>query len=92
LTAVFALWYGREKAQSLHCIYSAKRELFYWAAMLLTFALSTAVGYLLSQTLAAAGLGLGTVGTSAVFLITTLIFYCMSNQFAKYASVVSEGN
>ena len=54
LAAVFALWYASEKTLSIHSIYSTKRELFYWTAILFTFALGTAAGDLVAEHL---GLG-----------------------------------
>jgi uncharacterized membrane-anchored protein len=127
LLAIFVAWYTSEKTLSIHSIYTTKREAFYWAAILFTFALGTAagdltaeglsLGYLISALMFAAligivtiahyvfklnavlafwiayiltrplgaslgdylsqpvedgGLGLGTVGTSAIFLITIL--------------------
>ena len=127
LIATFAGWYASEKTLSIHSIFTSRRELFYWTAILFTFALGTAAGDLvaegmrlgypmsalifagiiaaitfahyrlklnaiwafwmayvltrpfgascgdlLSQTKAAGGLGLGTVGTSALFLIVIL--------------------
>jgi uncharacterized membrane-anchored protein len=44
LTVIFVLWYLSEKTLSVHSIYTRRRELFYWAAVLATFALGTAVG------------------------------------------------
>jgi uncharacterized membrane-anchored protein len=44
LTLIFALWYLSEKTLSVHSIYTRRRELFYWAAVLATFAMGTAVG------------------------------------------------
>jgi uncharacterized membrane-anchored protein len=127
LIAIFIAWYASEKTLSIHSIYTTKREAFYWAAILFTFALGTAAGDLtaeglslgywksalmfaaligvvtlahyvfklnavlafwiayiltrplgaslgdyLSQPSDAGGLGLGTVGTSAIFLIIIL--------------------
>ncbi len=51
LLAVFALWYSNEKTLAMHSINTAKRELFYWAAILFTFALGTATGDLLAEAL-----------------------------------------
>jgi len=42
--AVFALWYASERTLSIHSIRTARRELFYWATVMATFALGTAVG------------------------------------------------
>jgi uncharacterized membrane-anchored protein len=44
LTVIFVLWYLSEKTLSVHSIYTRRRELFYWAAVLATFALGTAAG------------------------------------------------
>jgi uncharacterized membrane-anchored protein len=41
---IFGLWYVVEKTLSVHSIYTRRRELFYWAAVLATFAMGTAVG------------------------------------------------
>jgi len=49
LLATFAVWYGSEKTLSVHSIYTFKRELFYWAAILFTFALGTAAGDLAAE-------------------------------------------
>ena len=44
VTVIFALWYLSETTLSVHSIYTRRRELFYWAAVLGTFAMGTAVG------------------------------------------------
>jgi uncharacterized membrane-anchored protein len=44
LTVIFVLWYLVEKTLSVHSIYTRRRELFYWAAVLATFAMGTAIG------------------------------------------------
>ena len=44
LAVIFGLWYVSEKTLSVHSIYTRRRELFYWAAVLATFAMGTAVG------------------------------------------------
>lgn len=44
LTLIFVLWYMSERTLSVHSIYTRRRELFYWAAVLATFALGTAAG------------------------------------------------
>jgi uncharacterized membrane-anchored protein len=54
LLVVFVAWYASEKTLSIHSIYTTKREVFYWLAILFTFALGTAAG-----DLAAEGLSLG---------------------------------
>ncbi|TZF89630.1 hypothetical protein [Cognatilysobacter lacus] len=49
LAAVFALWYSKEHTLSIHSIDTRRRELFYWAAILVTFALGTAAGDLVGE-------------------------------------------
>ncbi len=62
LLALFAVWYQSEKTLAMHSIKTTKRELFYWAAILLTFALGTAAGDLLAE-----GLSLGYAVSALVF-------------------------
>lgn len=51
LAATFSAWFASEKTLSIHTIVTAKRELFYWAAILFTFALGTAAGDLMAERL-----------------------------------------
>ena len=51
LAASFAVWYAFEKTLSIHTIFTTRRELFYWAVILFTFALGTAAGDLLAEQL-----------------------------------------
>jgi uncharacterized membrane-anchored protein len=54
LAITFAIWYHTERTLSIHTIVTTRRELFYWAAILFTFALGTAAGDLATEAL---GLG-----------------------------------
>ncbi len=49
LIATFIAWYMSEKTLSIHSIYTTKREVFYWLAILFTFALGTASGDLIAE-------------------------------------------
>jgi uncharacterized membrane-anchored protein len=49
LAATFAVWYRQERTLSIHTIYTTRREAFYWAAILFTFALGTAAGDLVAE-------------------------------------------
>ena len=51
LAAVFICWQRTEKTLSFHDVYTPRRELFYWAAVVATFAMGTAVGDLTAVTL-----------------------------------------
>jgi uncharacterized membrane-anchored protein len=44
LAVIFWMWQASEGTLSIHSIYTHRRELFYWAVVLATFALGTAVG------------------------------------------------
>ena len=50
LAAIFAIWYLIERTLSIHSITTPRREAFYWAAVLATFAMGTALGDLSSYT------------------------------------------
>jgi uncharacterized membrane-anchored protein len=62
LAVIFALWYASERTLSIHTIYTPRRELFYWAVVIATFALGTATG-----DLTAIVLGLGYFGSILLF-------------------------
>jgi uncharacterized membrane-anchored protein len=66
LAITFAWWYASERTLSIHTIFTTRREAFYWAAVLFTFALGTSAGDYLSEQLA-----LGYV--NAVFLFAGAI-------------------
>ena len=51
LVACFAVWHRVEKTLSIHSIYTVRRELFYWATVITTFALGTALGDYTATTL-----------------------------------------
>jgi uncharacterized membrane-anchored protein len=51
LAVILVVWYRTEKTLSIHSIYTRRREAFYWATVLATFALGTALGDLTATTL-----------------------------------------
>lgn len=51
LSIIFAVWYKKERTLSIHTIFTTRREAFYWLAILFTFALGTAAGDLLAETI-----------------------------------------
>jgi uncharacterized membrane-anchored protein len=51
LAAVFAAWWASERTLSIHSVVTRRRELFYWGAILFTFALGTSVGDLFAERL-----------------------------------------
>ncbi|MDR2251143.1 hypothetical protein [Acinetobacter sp.] len=62
LAVIFFIWYRVERTLSIHEVISLRRELFYWAAILCTFALGTAAGDLATE-----ALGLGFVWGAVLF-------------------------
>jgi uncharacterized membrane-anchored protein len=64
LTIVFVVWYLTEKTLSIHTINTRRRELFYWATVITTFALGTAVGDMTATTL-----GLGYFASGVLFAV-----------------------
>jgi uncharacterized membrane-anchored protein len=62
LVAVFAGWYRTERTLSIHSVDTPRREMFYWAAVVATFAMGTAVGDLTATTF-----GLGYFASGLVF-------------------------
>ena len=49
MVVAFGSWFLSERTLSIHSIHTARREAFYWAAILFTFALGTATGDLLAE-------------------------------------------
>lgn len=68
LAAVFIGWYAVEGTLSVHTITTTRRELFYWAAVVTTFALGTSAG-----DLAATTWGLGYGACVAVFAVAICV-------------------
>ena len=62
LAAVFVTWQKTEKTLSIHSIDTARREAFYWAAVVATFAMGTALGDLTATTF-----GLGYLASAFLF-------------------------
>ncbi len=83
LAIIFALWYLVEKTLSIHSILTLRRELFYWATVMATFALGTALGDLTAATF---GLGylLSGILFAVIFIIPALGF-----KFAKWNAIFS---
>ena len=69
LALTFVFWYAKEKTLSIHSIFTRQREMFYWLAILFTFALGTAAGDLMAE-----GLGLGYLLTGIIVAVTVALF------------------
>jgi uncharacterized membrane-anchored protein len=70
LAVIFFVWYRVERSLSIHDIVTRGRELFYWSAILCTFALGTAAGDLATE---AVGLGF-TWGAVAFGALISIIY------------------
>jgi uncharacterized membrane-anchored protein len=70
LAVIFVLWYRSEGTLSIHSIYTRRREVFYWATVLATFALGTAAGDLTAKVV-----GLGYLGSGVMFAVVIAIPY-----------------
>ena len=68
LAAVFVLWDRTERTLSIHTVNTVRREAFYWAAVVATFAMGTALGDLTATTLHL-GYGLSMVLFAGIILI-----------------------
>lgn len=83
LGAVFAGWYRRERTLSIHTIMTRRRELFYWSAILLTFALGTAAGDLATEAL---GLGfrIGVLVFAGLIALIYAAYRCGANPVLTF--------
>ena len=73
LAAVFFLWWRVEGDLSVHAVTTTRRELFYWAAVVTTFALGTALG---DFTAIALGIGyLPSIGLFAALILIPVLGY-----------------
>lgn len=76
LMVVFGIWYAREKTLSIHEVDSLPRELYYWVAILTTFALGTAAGDWFAE-----GLQLGYANSALVFGAAIALVYAAHKLF-----------
>jgi uncharacterized membrane-anchored protein len=83
LVATFAIWYAAERTLSIQTIVTTRRELFYWAAILFTFALGTAAGDLATE---AIGLGfeLGVVVCGALIAAIAIAYHLGANAVLTF--------
>ncbi len=66
LTSILILWHRTEGTLSIHTVTAGRRELFYWATVVTTFALGTAAGDLTAATLGWGYLGSGLIFSAAI--------------------------
>jgi uncharacterized membrane-anchored protein len=68
LAVIFVAWYLTEGTLSIHSITTWRREAFYWATVMATFALGTALGDLTALTM-----NIGFFGSGVLFLVVIAI-------------------
>jgi uncharacterized membrane-anchored protein len=83
LAAIFAIWYRVERSLSIAEIVTPRRELFYWAAILCTFALGTAAGDLATEALGL-GFSLGAVCFGALLAAAYLAWQSGANAVLTF--------
>jgi uncharacterized membrane-anchored protein len=77
LAVIFILWYRSEGTLSIHSITTRRRELFYWATVIMTFSLGTAAGDMTATTF-----GWGYFASGIAFLVAIIavgvIYYAVN--------------
>ena len=76
LAVIFATWHRVEGTLSVHTIVTTRRELFYWSAILCTFALGTAAGDLATEAIPL-GFGLGVIVFGTLIAAVTAVYYVL---------------
>ena len=83
LAVTFTIWYAIERTLSIHTIVTTQRELFYWTAILFTFALGTAAGDLATEALQL-GFQLGVVIFVALIAVVALAYFRGANPILTF--------
>lgn len=80
---IFVLWYLSERTLSVHSIYTRRREFFYWAAVLATFAMGTAVGDMTAVTFKFGFL------LSGIFFAVLIAVPAVAHRFLRLNEIVA---
>ncbi len=84
LALTFSVWFASERTLSIHSIRTAKREAFYWLAILFTFALGTAAGDLLAEKLDVGYWKSALIFAGAIALVTAAHFALHLNAILAF--------
>ncbi|MBZ9762764.1 hypothetical protein LB553_18025 [Mesorhizobium sp. CA8] len=84
LALTFAAWYATEKTLSIHTIFTTRREIFYWLAILFTFSLGTAAGDLVAERFALGYLATGLIFGSLIAAIASAWFFLGLNAVLAF--------
>ncbi len=82
LAVIFTVWYRSEGTLSIHSIDTRRREAFYWATVLATFALGTATGDMTANTM-----GLGYFPSAVLFAVVIAVPLVAYRRFGLNAIV-----
>jgi uncharacterized membrane-anchored protein len=83
LAVTFTIWYAIERTLSIHTIVTTRRELFYWTAILFTFALGTAAGDLATEALQL-GFQLGVIIFGVLIAVVALTYFRGANPILTF--------
>lgn len=84
LALTFAVWYASEKTLSIHTIFTTRREIFYWLAILFTFSLGTAAGDLVAERFDLGYLATGLIFGGLIAVITLAWFFLGLNAVLAF--------
>lgn len=84
LAATFAVWYASERTLSIHSIYTDRREIFYWCAILFTFALGTSAGDLVAERFSLGYLTGGFIFAAVIAAITGVYYVFRMNAILAF--------
>jgi len=83
LAVIFLIWYAVERTLSIGTIVTTRRELFYWTAILFTFALGTAAGDLATEALGL-GFNIGVIAFGILIAVAAGAFYIGANAILTF--------
>jgi uncharacterized membrane-anchored protein len=83
LALIFLIWYAVERTLSIATIVTARRELFYWTAILFTFALGTAAGDLATEALGL-GFNIGAITFGMLIAVAAGAYYIGVNAILTF--------
>ena len=84
LGVTFLSWYALEKTLSIHSIYTNRREVFYWLAILFTFALGTAAGDLVAEKFNFGYLATAFIFLGVIALVAVAYYFFKLNAIAAF--------
>jgi uncharacterized membrane-anchored protein len=84
LVVIFLLWFRLERTLSIHSIVTRRRELFYWATVLTTFALGTAAGDMTATTLHLGYLASGVLFAVVIAVPAVAFFVLRANSVITF--------